>query len=45
MQWIMTFAFKENSNSQISILKFDKKEKLDNSATFLSIEVSDVDKI
>jgi len=45
MQWIMTFAFKENSNSQISIFQFDKKEKLDNSATFLSIEVSDVDKI
>lgn len=45
MKWILTFASKENSNSQISILQFDKKSKLDNSATFLSMEVSDIDEL
>jgi predicted enzyme related to lactoylglutathione lyase len=43
MTWILTFASKDKSNLQISILQFDKKSKLDNTATFLSIEVSDVD--
>ncbi len=43
MEWILTFASKHNPNSQISILQFDKKGNVDNSATFLSIEVSDVD--
>jgi predicted enzyme related to lactoylglutathione lyase len=45
MEWILTFASKDNPSSQISILQFDKKGKLDNSATFLSIEVSDIDKL
>jgi predicted enzyme related to lactoylglutathione lyase len=43
MEWILTFASKENPNSQLSILQFDKKGEPDNSATFLSIEVSDID--
>jgi predicted enzyme related to lactoylglutathione lyase len=43
MGWILTFASKDNPNSQISILQFDKKGELDNSSTFLSIEVSDID--
>jgi predicted enzyme related to lactoylglutathione lyase len=43
MAWILTFASKDNTNSQISILQFDKNGKLDNSAIFISIEVSDVD--
>ena len=45
MKWILTFASKENPNAQISILQFDKKGTLDNSATFVSIEVSDIDKL
>jgi len=45
MEWILTFASKENPTSQISIVQFDKQEKLDNTATFLSIEVSDIDKL
>jgi predicted enzyme related to lactoylglutathione lyase len=45
MEWILTFASKDNPSSQISILQFDKKGKLDNSATFLSIEVSDIDRL
>ena len=45
MEWILTFASKDNPSSQISILQFDKKGQLDNSATFLSIEVSDIDKL
>ncbi len=43
MEWIVTFASKQNPNSQISIIHYDKREKLNNSATFLSIEVSDID--
>lgn len=43
MGWILTFASKDDPNSQISILQFDNKGKLDNTATFLSIEVSDID--
>ena len=45
MEWILTFASKENPTSQISIIQFDKQGKLDNTATFLSIEVSDIDKL
>lgn len=43
MKWILTFASKDNPNSQISILQFDKKGELNNSAIFLSIEVTDAD--
>ena len=43
MEWILTFASKDHPNSQLSVLQFDGKSKLDNSAVFLSMEVSDVD--
>jgi predicted enzyme related to lactoylglutathione lyase len=43
MEWILTFASKDNPNAQISILQLDKEGKLDNSNTFLSIQVSDID--
>ena len=43
MGWILTFASKNNPTAQISILQSDKKEKVNNDTTFLSIEVSDVD--
>ena len=45
MEWIMTFASRNNPTAQITILQYDKKGKLNNKATFLSIEVSDVDKL
>jgi uncharacterized glyoxalase superfamily protein PhnB len=45
MGWILTFASKENPTAQISIFQNDEKAKLDNTAIFLSIEVSDVDKL
>ncbi len=43
MEWILTFASKDHPNSQLSILQYDENGRLDNSAAFLSIEVSDVD--
>lgn len=43
MGWILTFVSKENKTAQISIFKNDKNKSLDNSAIFLSIEVSDID--
>ena len=43
MEWVLTFASKENSSAQISILQNDKKAKLDNSAIFISVEVSNID--
>lgn len=43
MDWILTFVSKENKTAQISIFRNDKNEPLDNSAIFLSIEVSDID--
>lgn len=45
MGWILTFASKENPTAQLSIFQNDKKEELDNTAIFLSIEVSDIDKL
>lgn len=45
LQWVLTFASKENHSAQITILKNDKKKSLNNSAIFLSIEVADVDKL
>ncbi|WP_445457804.1 VOC family protein [Flavobacterium sp. HNIBRBA15423] len=44
MDWILTFTSKENKTAQISIFRNDKNKPLDNSAIFLSIEVSDIDK-
>lgn len=42
MDWILTFASKENKTAQISIFRNEKNNPLDNSAIFLSIEVSDI---
>jgi len=44
MDWILTFTSKNNNTAQISIFRNDKNKPLDNSAIFLSIEVSDIDK-
>ena len=44
MEWLLTFASKDNPTSQISILQNNENKPLDNSAIFLSIEVPDVDK-
>lgn len=43
MDWILTFVSKENKTAQISIFRNDKNKPLDNSAIFLSIEVSNID--
>lgn len=43
MDWILTFVSKENKTAQISVFRNDKNKPLDNSAIFLSIEVSDID--
>ena len=45
MGWIVTFASNTNPTSQLFVLQFDKKEKLDNTATFVSVEVSDIDRL
>jgi catechol 2,3-dioxygenase-like lactoylglutathione lyase family enzyme len=44
MDWILTFVSKENKTAQISIFRNEENKPLDNSAIFLSIEVSDIDK-
>jgi len=44
MGWIVTVASKSNPTAQITVLKYEGKEQLNNDTTFLSIEVSDVDK-
>ncbi len=43
MEWVLTFASKENPKAQISIFRNDKNKLLDNKAIFLSIEVSDIE--
>lgn len=43
MGWIQTYVSKDNSTAQISIFKNQENKLLDNSAIFLSIEVSDID--
>jgi predicted enzyme related to lactoylglutathione lyase len=45
MGWILTFASKENPTAQISIFQNDKNKPLDNTAIFISIEVSGVDNL
>lgn len=45
LKWILTFASKKNHFAQITILKNDKKERPNNDAIFLSIEVDNVDKL
>lgn len=43
MGWVLTFASKENKTAQISIFRNEENKALNNSAVFLSIEVSDID--
>ncbi|MDF9799887.1 putative enzyme related to lactoylglutathione lyase [Catalinimonas alkaloidigena] len=43
MEWILTFVSKENSTAQVSIFQNEKNKTLDNTAIFLSIEVTDID--
>ncbi|MET4083925.1 putative enzyme related to lactoylglutathione lyase [Pedobacter sp. UYP30] len=43
LEWVLTFASKENHSAQVTILKNDKKESPNNDAIFLSIEVANVD--
>jgi len=43
MGWILTFVSKENKTAQISIFRNEESKPLDNSAIFLSVEVSDID--
>ncbi len=43
MKWILTFASTENPTAQISIFQNEKNKPLDNTAIFLSVEVSDID--
>lgn len=40
--WVLTFVSKENTTAQISIFSNNENKPLDNSAIFLSIEVSDI---
>ncbi|MDO6440327.1 VOC family protein [Cyclobacterium sp. 1_MG-2023] len=42
MGWVLTFVSKDNPTAQISILQNKDNAPLDNSAIFLSIEVSDI---
>ena len=41
--WIVTFASNENTTAQISIFRNNENKPLDNSAIFLSVEVSNID--
>jgi predicted enzyme related to lactoylglutathione lyase len=43
MEWILTFVSKENTTAQISIFQNEKNKPSDNTAIFLSIEVTDID--
>lgn len=43
MGWILTFVSKTNNTAQLSIFKNDSGKAIDNTAVFLSIEVSDID--
>lgn len=43
MGWILTFVSKENKTAQISIFHNDTDKIIDNTAVFLSIEVSGID--
>src|SRR5690625_4591144 len=44
MGWIQTYVSKDNPTAQISIFENKGNKVLDNSALFLSIEVSEIDK-
>ncbi|RAV30624.1 glyoxalase superfamily protein [Sinomicrobium soli] len=43
MGWILTFVSVENTTAQISVFRNEKDKSPDNSAVFLSIEVSGID--
>ena len=43
--WVLTFASKQKPTAQINVFKNEGTENPDNSSVFLSIEVSDVDKM
>lgn len=43
MEWVLTFASKENSKAQITIIQNTENKPLDNKAIFLSIEVVNID--
>ncbi len=43
MGWILTFASEENRTAQVSVFENTRKEPPDNTAIFLSVEVSDVE--
>lgn len=45
MEWILIFISKENPTAQISIFRNEKKKLLDNASIFISIEVSNVDRL
>ncbi|WP_147676743.1 VOC family protein [Algibacter pacificus] len=43
MEWVLTFASKENPKAQITIIQNTENKPLDNKAIFLSIEVVNID--
>ncbi|GHC60543.1 VOC family protein [Ulvibacter litoralis] len=43
MEWVLTFASKENPKAQITIIQNTGNKPLDNKAIFLSIEVVNID--
>ncbi|SFW38758.1 Uncharacterized conserved protein PhnB, glyoxalase superfamily [Sinomicrobium oceani] len=43
MGWILTFTSEENRTAQVSVFENTRKEPPDNTAIFLSVEVSDVE--
>ena len=45
MAWILNFVQKTMPTAQINILKNDKKRKADNDLLFLSVEISNIEKM
>ncbi|MGG6230453.1 VOC family protein [Tenacibaculum sp. SDUM215027] len=43
MGWILTFVSRDNETAQISVFHNEENKPLNNSAIFLSIEVTDID--
>lgn len=43
--WILTFGSRENPTAQINIFKSEESENQDKQSVFLSVEVSDIDKM
>lgn len=44
MGWVLIFTAKKNEQAQITIVE-SKEGKIDNSAIFITMEISDIDKI